>query len=48
MSATNNTKALRCANGEGIEHDDGGVDDEDHEEKPYLLPLLPPWAPQKL
>ena len=36
------------ANGDGIEDDDGGVDDEYHEEKPYPLPLLPPWAPQKL
>ena len=41
-------KPSGVANGDGIEDDDGGVGDDDHEEKPYPLPLLPPWAPQKL
>ena len=38
-------KPSGVANGDGIEDDDGGVGDDDHEEKPYPLPLLPPWAP---
>ena len=46
MSSTKPTDKINSFGG-GVEDNDG-VDADVDDEKPHPLPLLPPWAPQKL
>ena len=43
-SNTQTSKSSVGTNGVGVEDNYDGVDDDVPEEKPYPLPLLPPWA----